>query len=58
MRDRIAEIQQQIADLKKQWPAHSTPPALLMALDELEAELELESSKPQEDEGRMLKPDA
>jgi hypothetical protein len=39
---RIREIQEQIAELKKQWPAHSTPPAMMQRLDELEEELEKE----------------
>jgi hydrogenase maturation protease len=38
--DRVAILEGQLADLKKRWPAHSTPPALLQQLDELEAELE------------------
>lgn len=36
----VKEIRQQIADLKKRWPAHSVPPALLQQLDDLEEELE------------------
>jgi hypothetical protein len=40
--DRIRELQERIADLKKRWPAHSTPPAMLQQLDELEEELEQE----------------
>ncbi len=43
--DRIRELQEQIADLKKRWPAHSTPPAMLQQLDELEEELEQELKK-------------
>jgi hypothetical protein len=38
---RIKELEAQIADLKKRWPAHSVSPAMLMQLDELEEELEL-----------------
>jgi hypothetical protein len=38
--DRVQAIQDQIAELKKRWPAHSTPPAMLQRLDELEEELE------------------
>jgi len=37
---KVEEIKRQIADLEKRWPAHSTPPALMQQLDELEAELE------------------
>lgn len=38
--ERIRAIQEQIADLKKRWPAHSTPPDMMQRLDELEEELE------------------
>jgi hypothetical protein len=37
---RVEELRQKIADLKERWPAHSTPPAMMEELDELEAELE------------------
>jgi hypothetical protein len=43
--DRIHELKEQIAELKKRWPAHSTPPAMLQLLDELEEELEDELRK-------------
>lgn len=36
----IQHVQQQIADLKSRWPAHSVPPAMIQQLDELEEELE------------------
>jgi hypothetical protein len=38
---RIKELEEQIADLKRRWPAHSVSPAMLMQLDELEEELEI-----------------
>jgi hypothetical protein len=38
---RVEELRQKIADLKERWPAHSTPPAMMEELDELEAELEV-----------------
>lgn len=38
--ERVKEIEAQLADLKKRWPAHSVPPNMLMQLDELEEELE------------------
>ena len=38
--DRVQAILDRIAELKKRWPAHSTPPAMLQRLDELEEELE------------------
>jgi len=36
----IKEIEARITDLKKRWPAHSVPPAMMQELDELEEELE------------------
>jgi hypothetical protein len=43
--DHIHELQEQIADLKKRWPAHSPLPSMLQHLDDLEDELENELSK-------------
>lgn len=37
--ERIRELQHQIEELKKRFPAHSIPPALMAELDELEEEL-------------------
>ena len=37
---RIAELERQLADLKARLPAHSTPPAMLIKLEELENELD------------------
>jgi len=48
---RVEELKVQITALKRQWPAHSVPPAMLQKLDDLEAELELELKKLQEDKG-------
>jgi hypothetical protein len=44
---RIRELQEQIDELKKSWPAHSTPASMLLRLEELEEELEkaLETSE-------------
>ena len=39
---RIRALQEQIAELKKRWPAHSTPPHMMQRLDELEEQLENE----------------
>jgi hypothetical protein len=36
---RIQELKEEIADLKKRLPAHSIPPAMLIELEELEDEL-------------------
>jgi hypothetical protein len=41
-RERIEELKKQIADLKKRWPAHSVPAAMMEQLDELEEELSSE----------------
>lgn len=38
--DRIKELEKQIEDLKRRWPAHSVKPAMVQRLDELEEELE------------------
>jgi len=37
---RIRELEKQIADLEARLPAHSTPPAMIQELEELEEELE------------------
>jgi ATP phosphoribosyltransferase regulatory subunit HisZ len=47
--DRIEELEEQIAALKRQWPAHSVPPSLLQRLDDLEDELEMVQKKVAED---------
>ena len=44
-RTRIAELQAQIADLKKRWPAHSVPSLMMEQMDELEEELKMELDK-------------
>jgi len=48
---RIQELEKKIADLKKRWPAHSVPPAMMQELDELEEELAeiLQQACPEED---------
>lgn len=43
--DKVAELREQIADLKKRWPAHSVPPAMMECLDTLEEELARELEK-------------
>ena len=37
--DRAEEIKKQIAEIKKRWPAHSIPPAMMAQLDELDEAL-------------------
>jgi hypothetical protein len=41
-KSKVERLKEQIADLKKRWPAHSVPPALMEQLDELEEELRRE----------------
>ena len=43
--ERIEELEKQIAELKRRWPAHSVPPTMLQQLDELEEALERELKK-------------
>lgn len=38
--ERIAELEEQIAELKARWPAHSVQPWMLQQLEDLEEELE------------------
>ena len=51
MNDRIEKLKRQIEDLKKRFPAHSIPPALMAELDELEEQLEEEFHKLENGEG-------
>jgi len=39
-RDKIRALEAEIEQLQRQWPRHSTPPALMQQLDELEEALE------------------
>ena len=43
--DKLARLRNEIADLKRRWPAHSVPPAMMQQLDALEEELESELKK-------------
>jgi len=47
---RIEELEKQIAELKRRWPAHSVPPTMLQQLDELEEELKRELKRATEEE--------
>lgn len=38
--DKVQKIQQEIADLKGRWPAHSVPVSMWQQLEELEEKLE------------------
>jgi hypothetical protein len=37
---KIREIEEKIVDLKARWPAHTVPPSMWQALEDLEDELE------------------
>ena len=38
--EKIAELEAKIEELKERFPAHSVPPHMLIALEDLEEELE------------------
>jgi len=42
---RVAELEKRIADLTARLPKHSTPPSMLIKLDDLEEELEQARAK-------------
>ncbi len=44
-KERIKELERQIAELKSRWPAHSVPPAMFRQFEDLEEELERELEK-------------
>ena len=46
--ERIEELEEQIAELKSRWPAHSAPPTMFQQLEELEEELERERKRAEE----------
>lgn len=45
--DTVKALEAQIEQLQSQWPEHSTPPALMLQLDELEEALEEAKAKVQ-----------
>ncbi len=45
IQDRINVLEEQIADLKARWPAHSVSGALMEELDELEEALAAEKTR-------------
>ena len=49
--NRIKELEEKIAELKKRWPAHSVSPAMLQELDDLEDALAEELKKCCTEEG-------
>jgi len=48
-KNKIRQLEREIEELKRQWPAHSISPAMLQQLEDLEAELE--RIKSQESQG-------
>ena len=38
--ERVKQLEQQIAELKRRWPPHSVPPRMFEQLEELEEALE------------------
>ena len=47
---KIKDIEEQIADLKSRWPAHSVPPHMWQQLEELETYLEKAKAEASADE--------
>ena len=50
LQERIAMLEEQIAELKARWPAHSVQPWMLQQLEDLEEELEALRRQVQTDE--------
>ena len=50
LRERIIKLEDQIAELKARWPAHSAQPWMLQQLEDLEEELEALQGQEQADE--------
>ena len=48
--EQIKQLEKQIAELKRRWPAHSVPPTMFQQLDDLEEELERELKRATEEE--------
>jgi hypothetical protein len=49
--EKIAQIKRRIAELEARLPKHSTPPSMLIELEDLEAELEQLKAKAARDRG-------
>ena len=52
---RLEELKAKLADLKRRWPAHTPPPALMQQLDELEEEIAAEKARIQQEQGDAQK---
>jgi len=44
-KNRIQELEREIAEIKRRWPPHSVPSSLLRRLDEMEDELAREKKE-------------
>jgi hypothetical protein len=55
---RIKELESQIAELKRRWPAHSVPPTMFQQLEELEEALEKELKKATEEQSDAVLQDS
>jgi len=53
--DRIKELEKQIEDLMRRWPAHSVKPAMVQRLDGLEEELKKAREEAREDKDEDAK---
>lgn len=52
--ERIKEIEAQIAELERRWPAHSAPPNMWTELERLESELqEAREAEVEDTDGRQ-----
>jgi len=50
--DRIKELEKQIENLMRRWPAHSVKPTMIQQLDELEEELERAREEAKQDNAK------
>ncbi|MGQ9600323.1 MAG: histidine kinase [Anaerolineae bacterium] len=48
-RERIRELEQQIDEIRRRWPAHSVSPTMVQQLEDLEEELARELKKSTEE---------
>ena len=56
VKEKIKELQQRVMDLQKRLPAHSIKPAMIVELEELEAELAKLQEEAQKQQSVELKP--
>ena len=56
VKEKIKELQQRVMDLQKRFPAHSIKPAMIVELEELEAELVKLQEEAQKQQSVELEP--